>query len=94
MGREPRPDGKIVEAGNYGSRMEADAAIALLQANGIQASGKYGDSGGWLPHIALVDGFRVVVFDDELDAAKALLAAADAERDEELDVEVESAEPI
>ena len=94
MGREPRPDGKIVEAAQlrlpHGGRRGDRAA----QANGIQASGKYGDSGGWLPHIALVDGFRVVVFDDELDAAKALLEAADAERDEELDVEADSAEPV
>lgn len=75
MAREPRPDGKIVQAANFGTRMEADAAIALLMANGIQASGKYGDSGGWLPHVALIDGFRVLVFDDELDAAQALLAA-------------------
>jgi hypothetical protein len=75
MDRTPRPDGKIVEAANFGSRMEADTAIALLEANGIQASGKYGDSGGWLPHIALVDGFRVLVFDDDLEEAKALLAA-------------------
>jgi hypothetical protein len=89
MGREPRPDGKIVEAGNFGSRMEADAAIAMLRANGIQASGKFGDSGGWLPHVALVDGFRVVVFDDELDAAKALIAAADAE----LDADFEPTDP-
>ena len=79
MDREPRPDGKIVEAANFGTRMEADTAIALLEANGIQASGKYGDSGGWLPHIALVDGFRVLVFDDDLDEAKALLAAEFAE---------------
>jgi hypothetical protein len=75
MAREPRPDGKIVEAANFGSRMEADTAIAMLEANGIQASGKYGDAGGWLPHIALVDGFRVLVFDDDLEAAKALLAS-------------------
>jgi hypothetical protein len=75
VAREPRPDGKIVQAANFGTRMEADAAIALLMANGIQASGKYGDSGGWLPHVALIDGFRVLVFDDELDAAQALLAA-------------------
>jgi len=74
MNRAPRPDGKIVEAANFGSRMEADAAIALLEANGIQASGKYGDAGGWLPHIALVDGYRVMVFDEDLDAAKDLLA--------------------
>ena len=83
MDPEPRPHGKIVEAANFGSRMEADVAIEMLRANGIQASGKYGDSGGWLPHIALVDGFRVVVFDDELDVAKELLAAADSEIDVE-----------
>ena len=75
MDREPRPDGRIVEVANFGTRMQADEAIRLLEANGIQASGKYGDAGGWLPHIALVDGFRVVVFDDDLDAAKQLLAA-------------------
>ena len=75
MARDPRPNGKIVEVANFGSRMEADATIALLEANGIQASGKYGDAGGWMPHIALLDGFRVVVFDEDLEAAKALLAA-------------------
>ena len=86
MNRAPRPDGRIVEAANFGSRMETDAAIALLEANGIQASGKYGDAGGWLPHIALVDGFRVMVFDDDLDAAKALLGAeAQLEDDGELE---------
>jgi len=75
MNREPRPDGRIVEAGNFGTRLEAETAIALLEANGIQASGKFGDAGGWMPHVALVDGFRVLVFDDDLDAAKALLDA-------------------
>ncbi len=34
---------------------------------GSRRSGKYGDAGGWMPHIALVDGFRVVVFDEDLD---------------------------
>jgi hypothetical protein len=75
MAREPRPDGRIVEAANFGTRIEAEAAIALLEANGIQASGKFGDAGGWLPHVALVDGFRVLVFDDDLDTAKDLLDA-------------------
>ncbi len=84
MAREPRPEGKIVEVANFGSRMEADTAIALLKANGIQASGKYGDAGGWLPHIALLDGFRVVVFDTDLAEARALL---DAEQILERDAE-------
>ena len=73
--REPRPNGKIVEAGNFGSRLEAEAAIAWLEANGIQASGKFGDAGGWLPHVALIDGFRVLVFEEDLDAAQELLDA-------------------
>jgi hypothetical protein len=77
MAREPRPDGKIVEVANFGTRMEADVAIALLEVNGIQASGKYGDAGGWLPHVSLLDGFRVVVFDVDLEAAKEVLARDD-----------------
>jgi hypothetical protein len=77
MDRVPRPDGKIVEVANFGSRLEADAALALLEANGIQASGKYGDAGGWLPHIALIDGFRVLVFDEDLEVARALLETED-----------------
>lgn len=65
--------------------MEADTAIALLGASGIQASGKYGDAGGWLPQVALVDGFRVMVFDDELEAAQALLDAELPDLPEESD---------
>jgi hypothetical protein len=75
MPQEPRPHGRIVELANFGSRFEADAAISLLTSSGIQATAKYGDAGGWAPHFALVDGFRVLVFDDELDLARALLEA-------------------
>jgi hypothetical protein len=78
--RTPRPNGKIVEVADFGTRLEADNAIAVLEANGIQASGKYGDAGGWLPQNVLVDGFRVLVFDEDLDAATAVLAA-EAERE-------------
>jgi hypothetical protein len=90
MARKPRPDGKIVEAANFGTRMEAEAAIALLEANGIQASGKFGDAGGWMPYISLLDGFRVVVFDDDLDEAKALL---DTEHVYELDETASETDP-
>jgi hypothetical protein len=75
MSREPRPDGRIVELANFGTRFEADVAISLLADNGIQASPKYGDAGGWMPHIALLDGFRVFVFDDDLETARELLRA-------------------
>jgi hypothetical protein len=75
MSREPRPDGRIVELANYSTRFEADLAQSLLESNGIQATAKYGDAGGWMPHIALLDGFRVFVFDEDLDRARELLRA-------------------
>jgi hypothetical protein len=77
--RSPRPDGRIVEAANYPSRFEAGAALDLLRASGIEAMGKFGDAEGWAPHFALVDGFRVCVFEDDLAEARALLAAAEAD---------------
>jgi hypothetical protein len=77
--RPPRPDGRIVEVANYPSRFEAGAALDLLRASGIEAMGKFGDAEGWAPHFALVDGYRVCVFDDDLDDARALLAAAEAD---------------
>jgi putative signal transducing protein len=73
--REPRPGGRIVELVNLPTRFEADAVIGMLQHNGIKATGKYGDAEGWMPHMALLDGYRVFVFDDDLDAARELLEA-------------------
>ncbi|HEX6311895.1 MAG TPA: DUF2007 domain-containing protein [Acidimicrobiia bacterium] len=74
--RSPRPGGRIVEVANYPSRFEAGAALDLLHDSGIQAMGKFGDAEGWAPHFALVDGFRVCVFEDDLDDARAILDAA------------------
>jgi hypothetical protein len=78
MPREPRSGGRIVEVANYPSRFQADAALALLEANGINAMAKYGDAEGWAPHFGLLDGYRVMVFDEDLDAAKALIESDDA----------------
>ena len=73
MPGEPRTDGKIVELVNLPTRFEADAVIAMLRTNGIQAMENYGDADGWMPNMGLLDGFRVSVFDDDLDAARRLL---------------------
>ena len=70
MTHEPRPGGRIVEVANFPSRFEADSALALLEANGIEAMARYGDAGGWAPNLGLLDGYRVMVFDEDLDAAK------------------------
>jgi hypothetical protein len=75
----PRPDGRIVEVANYPSRFEAGVALDLLRESGIQASGKFGDAEGWAPHFALVDGFRVLVFEDDVAEAQAILAAAESD---------------
>lgn len=77
MARDPRPGGRIVEVANYPTRFQADAALALLETNGIGAMAKYGDAEGWAPFFATIDGFRVMVFDEDLDAARALLEASD-----------------
>jgi hypothetical protein len=74
--RVPRPDGRIVEVANYPSRFEAELAISFLETAGIEAMGKFGDASGVVPYYALVDGFRVCVFDDDLDAAREILDAA------------------
>lgn len=77
--RSPRRDGRILEAANYPSRFEAGVALDLLRESGIEAMGKFGDAEGWAPHFALVDGFRVFVFEDDLDEAQAILAAAETD---------------
>lgn len=77
MSREPRPDGRIVEVANYPSRFEAELAISFLETAGIDAMGRFGDANGALPHYAMVDGFRVCVFDDDLDAAREILTASE-----------------
>jgi len=73
VARPPRPDGEIVELVNLPTRLEADMILELLATNGIRAMAKYGDADGWAPHFSLIDGFRVCVFDDDLDAARRLL---------------------
>ena len=71
MKRAPRPGGRILELVDLPSRFEATALIERLEQNGIPAMGKFGDAEGWAPHFALVDGYRVFVFEDDLEEARA-----------------------
>jgi hypothetical protein len=71
--REGKRDGKIVELVNLPSRFEADLLMARLNEVGIQTMAKYGDADGMAPSIGLLDGYRVCVFDDDLDAAQSFL---------------------
>ncbi len=72
----PHPQGKIVELAAFPTRFEADVVIAMLSSNGIRAIADYGDSDGWAPHLALYQGARVLVLDDDLAGARELLASA------------------
>ena len=62
----------LVELGNYPNAMEAAMVIGLLEAEGIDAvlfdhGMNIADSSGWLVPV------RVMVLDEDLDAARALL---------------------
>ena len=75
MKHPPRPDGRIVEVANFPSRFEAELAVSFLESAGIQAMGRFGDAFGVVPYYAMIDGFRVCVFEEDLDVAREILAA-------------------
>jgi hypothetical protein len=77
VSRRPKPEGRILELANFPTRFQADMALELLHANGIRAMAKYGDADGWAPHFSLIDGFRVCVFDEDLETARRLLDSGD-----------------
>ena len=74
MAREPRPDGQIVEVANFPTRFEAQLAISFLESAGLHAMGRFGDASGAAPYYAMVDGFRICVFDEDVAAAREILA--------------------
>jgi hypothetical protein len=73
---EPRPDGKIVQLAVCESFIEAEAVIAQLDDAGIKAS--RGADEGSLPNLAAAGGYPVLVFEDDLEAARAAIDADDA----------------
>jgi len=72
---EPRPDGKIVELATFESFIEAEAALAGLEDAGIKAMRGADDGSGSLPNLAAVGGYPVLVFEEDLPAARAVLAS-------------------
>ena len=65
---------QIVELIQVPGRFEADAIVAKLQSSGITASARHNDAGGWAPQFSVYGGHAVMVFDCDLDVAKALIA--------------------
>jgi hypothetical protein len=64
---------KIVELIRVPSRGEADIMIAKLKANGIDATGSYGDADGWAPQYGLAQGYAVLVFENDVVRARTLV---------------------
>jgi hypothetical protein len=79
MAPEPRPDGKIVEVVVCESFIEAEAVIAQLDDAGIRAMRGADDGSGSLPNLAAPGGYPVLAFEDDLDAARAVLAREGSE---------------
>jgi hypothetical protein len=70
--RKHRDDDRIVELVRVPSRLEADAIANDLRANGIEATVPEPDQ--WLGNMSAWQGNRVLVFESDLDHARALLA--------------------
>ncbi len=70
----PRPDGKIVQLAVYESFIDAEAVVGRLTDAGIKAMRGADDGSGSLPNLAAAGGYPVLVFEDDLEAAHALLA--------------------
>jgi hypothetical protein len=68
---------KIVELTCLPSRFAADVAVAALEARGIKAVADHGDAGGWDPMLSIWQGHRVLVFEGDLETARAILAQQD-----------------
>jgi hypothetical protein len=64
---------RIVVLAELPTRFEADVVTAALEAGGIKASAVHSDAGGWAPNLSAYVGHRVMVFEDDYEAARALM---------------------
>jgi hypothetical protein len=72
-GAAPRPDGRIVELAAFPSPTEARVVAGMLETNGIKATVNANDAEGWAPFYTVLRGATVLVFEEDRDAARALL---------------------
>lgn len=64
----------LVELLRTSNTFEAEVIVARLRDAGIEAVIFAADAAGWAPHLALVQGHRVMVPEDALEVAEALIA--------------------
>ena len=68
-----RNDEAIVELTRVPTQIEANAIIAELAGKKIKAMSGSDDAGGWRPQLTYTNGVRVLVFEDDLEAAQRVL---------------------
>jgi hypothetical protein len=76
-----------VVVAEYGSRFEADVAVALLTDNGIEGIVRADPAHAVAPHLVTVPGFRVAVHSDDVDIALEALGADDPRHPEADDLD-------
>lgn len=68
-----RDNEHIVELMRVPTRFAADVVVAALESRGIKASALHSDAGGWAPNLAMYVGHRVMVFENDVEIARALV---------------------
>jgi Putative prokaryotic signal transducing protein len=69
-------DAKLVVVWEYGSRMEADVAMSMLEAAGIEGFSQADTAGGMREHLAWSGaGFKILVREEDVAAAREILTA-------------------
>ncbi len=69
-----RENEHIVELMNLPTRFEADVIVAALEARGIKAGAIHSQASGRAPNRSMYVGHRVMVFENDLEVARALVA--------------------
>ncbi|MEO8223526.1 MAG: DUF2007 domain-containing protein [Gammaproteobacteria bacterium] len=67
-------DNRIIPIKAYSTRMDADLAKAVLEANGIDAIVSADDAGGMEPWLALSQHIQILVREEDATVARDLLA--------------------
>jgi hypothetical protein len=75
--REHRDDEAIVELARVPGPVEVGALLAELKAKGIKAMSSADDVAGLRPSMAYIQGYRVLVFERDLERARRVLRALD-----------------
>lgn len=70
----------------YGSKTEADVAVAHLRSEGIDAVAVTDSAGGFEPQLDLIRGVRVLVRNEDAGDAREVLGLADAGEEERFSV--------